>query len=966
MSTQQDIYAPGSKSRPPMLNKENYVPWSSHLLRYAKSRPNGKLIHNSILNGPYVRKMIPEPGDANREITVTETFHLQTDNELSEKELKQIEVDDQAIQTIFSQMMKGYDIGIQEKKAKLFNEWERQMQMVGGNSGNQFRQYAGQNAGNPAGYNDVIGNQVIQNAVQNLRVQNVGNPNGLIGVQGNENQNQIGNEECDLMAAAADLNEIKEVNANCILMANLQQASTSSTQTDSAPVYDTNRSAKVHENCDDNEIFNMFTQEEQYTELLEPIPESHQVPQNDNDVISKDTSVEQGGEPVEQHPVSFEETRALYEPLYHNLKFEVEKVNSVNRKLKETNADLTTELARFKNQERYFEISQEKYDRLERCYQQSVYQEQSLSKKINALHLSTGKQIMTLNEQISELNKQLSKEKSTVFFLLEEKKKLKSDFKTCKDKLLDKQIQLEKKIKELNNIVLKTDEADTSLAKHKALELEIERLLKAVGSQDIISVKLENENVELEFQVLNYARENAHLKATYKNLFDSISTSRAQTQTIIASLQKELQSTKYKNSKLRTQLFKKVFDQKDNTQDSSVNTKFAKQPIMENLPNVGEIHALSKPVTSNSVSTPQESKGVNNDKVISPGMFRINPSKTSKEDKHVPNTVSASNRTKPITVSQPPVITKKDVNFDLNGLSSTGVDSTKTRRPQPRNNTKNDRVPSASKSSRSQNKEAEVKEHHRNLLLSKNNKHISSACNNIQIDSQDVISKVVCAMCTKCLIFVNHDKRLRNYVNGNNSRGKKQKAKVSFKENQIKYQPKVTKPKKAEHHKSLATPKTRKSRLLLRWSPTGKLFDKEGKIVDSKESKSFGDLLWGNILITRVYFVKGLGHNLFSVGQFCDSDLEVAFRRDACFVRNLEGVDLLKGDRSTNLYTINLNEMASTSPICLMARASSTKSWLRHQRFSHLNFDTINDLARNDLVAGLPKFKYHKEHLCPS
>nr|GFA69728.1 integrase, catalytic region, zinc finger, CCHC-type, peptidase aspartic, catalytic [Tanacetum cinerariifolium] len=94
----------------------------------------------------------------------------------------------------------------------------------------------------------------------------------------------------------------------------------------------------------------------------------------------------------------------------------------------------------------------------------------------------------------------------------------------------------------------------------------------------------------------------------------------------------------------------------------------------------------------------------------------------------------------------------------------------------------------------------------------------------------------------------------------------------------------------------------------------------------------FGDLRWRNILITRVYFVKGLGHNLFLVGQFCDSNLEVAFRRNACFVRSLEGVDLLKGDRSTNLYTINLHEMASASPICLMARASSTKSWLWHQR----------------------------------
>nr|GFC75810.1 hypothetical protein [Tanacetum cinerariifolium] len=197
---------------------------------------------------------------------------------------------------------------------------------------------------------------------------------------------QLQAKEYDLMAAAADLDEIEKVNANCILMANLQQVSSSGTQTDSASVYDSDGSAEVHENYDDNEIFNMFTQEEQYTELLEPIPEPQQVPQNDNNVISEVTNVEQGGEIVEQHSANFEETHALYESLYQNLAVEVEKVNSANRNLKETNADLTTELARYKNQERCFEISQEKYDKLERCYQQSVYQEQCLSKKINALY----------------------------------------------------------------------------------------------------------------------------------------------------------------------------------------------------------------------------------------------------------------------------------------------------------------------------------------------------------------------------------------------------------------------------------------------------------------------------------------------------------------------------------------------------------------------------------------------------
>nr|GEX37620.1 integrase, catalytic region, zinc finger, CCHC-type, peptidase aspartic, catalytic [Tanacetum cinerariifolium] len=94
--------------------------------------------------------------------------------------------------------------------------------------------------------------------------------------------------------------------------------------------------------------------------------------------------------------------------------------------------------------------------------------------------------------------------------------------------------------------------------------------------------------------------------------------------------------------------------------------------------------------------------------------------------------------------------------------------------------------------------------------------------------------------------------------------------------------------------------------------------------------------------------------------------LEAAFRRNTCLVKNLEGVNFLKGNRKTNLYTINLHEMASASPISLMARATSTKSWLWHQCLSHLSFDTINDLAKNDLVNVLLKLKYHKEHLCPS
>nr|GFA30028.1 hypothetical protein [Tanacetum cinerariifolium] len=220
---------------------------------------------------------------------------------------------------------------------------DRHMLMVDDNVGNQFRQNAVQNVGN------IIG----QNAVQNQGIQNVETQNGLSVILGIANQHGNGN----VVTAQAEANEDT-----------LQQTSTSGTQSENDLVYDSDRSAKVpkDENCYDNDIFNLLTQDEQYTKLLEPIFEPHQVQQNDSNVTSAVSSMEQGGKTVEQHPPNVEETRVLYDSLYNNLAIVVEKINSVNRKLRETNAELTIELARYKNQEKCFEISQEKYDKLER------------------------------------------------------------------------------------------------------------------------------------------------------------------------------------------------------------------------------------------------------------------------------------------------------------------------------------------------------------------------------------------------------------------------------------------------------------------------------------------------------------------------------------------------------------------------------------------------------------------------
>nr|GFB26372.1 hypothetical protein [Tanacetum cinerariifolium] len=193
--------------------------------------------------------------------------------------------------------------------------------------------------------------ELLMLLLQGLRTQ-------LLIAQKEEAGIQLLAEEFDFMAAAGDLDEIEEVNANCILMANLQHASTSSTQLDKATVYDTDGSAE--------------------------------------------------------------------ETVYHNLVDQVAQVNMVNCNMRATNAELKSELARYKIQE--------------------------------LLHLSSAKQITTLKDEISNLNKQLLKEKSSISSFMEENKRLKHDFKTQEDKFLDKEVDLDAKIKDLENILLKRDQ----------------------------------------------------------------------------------------------------------------------------------------------------------------------------------------------------------------------------------------------------------------------------------------------------------------------------------------------------------------------------------------------------------------------------------------------------------------------------------------------------------------------------
>nr|GEU43706.1 hypothetical protein [Tanacetum cinerariifolium] len=698
---------------------------------------------------------------------------------------------------------------------------------------------------NQQGYNawQNGGTQVAQNAVQNAGVQSEGNQKGLVVVPGIANQNGTGNVvaarakgngngnqarcynyrglghiarnctarprrrdatylqtqllsaqkeeegiqlqagEFDFMVAASDLDEIEEVNTDCILMANLQHASTSGTQLDKALVYDTNGSAE-----------------------------------NDNHVTFVAPVMVQSGGIVETSSAPNEEIRAHQEIVYRNLVDQVAQekssISSLMEEKKKLKHDVKTQEDKFLDKEVDLEAKIKDLENI--LLKRDQTEELFLSSVLNMVTIS--KTISIPNEDLSDditpsvARKFLNEVKSSLVTLQRVVKQKMTLVQNFKIQFLQ---EAAKFIRDFKSLV---KEADESLNKQKYLELEIKRLLKASVSHDIMYIvqngfvdvpsdlrteldrtkeklelciiKKEKEYAvlwnnwytkceeckydkisydkayngmqqkverlhaqlrdlkELEFQVVNYEREISHLRTTYKNLFDSITSNWAHA---------KLHNLIYENAQLRARVFKNTSESINNTTGTRVTPHVDKPKLSAVTLHSKKLHAS---MPSHSVPQPREFNVMNHRNVIAFRMFNINLSQTFKVDL-VPNKQSsASIRTNPITNSQCHVTFKENVSSDTVTASSTG--------------------------------------------------------------------------------------------------------------------------------------------------------------------------------------------------------------RNTCFIRDLDGVDLLKCNRSTNLYTNNLYDMASTSPICLMAHATPTKSWLWHQRLSHLNFETINNLAKNDLVFGLPKFKYAKEHLCPS
>ncbi|GJT51410.1 integrase, catalytic region, zinc finger, CCHC-type containing protein [Tanacetum coccineum] len=344
-----------------------------------------------------------------------------------------------------------------------------------------------------------------------------------------------------------------------------------------------------------------------------------------------------------------------------------------------------------------------------------------------------------------------------------------------------------------------------------------------------------------------------------------------------------------------------------------------------------------------------------------------------------------------VKVDVPSELPKKRITPDA--LTEGVKPSTSASGSKPSGNTKNDRI-SQPPSSNEKNK-VEVQSRKVKSSLNKKNSNSKNICNE-HVKHSVKGADALCSICNELLFDANHAMCLIDHVKSMNAHAKsssnkngkrkewKSTRKVITATNEVPIrepipvkvvaqEPIVTKvytrrPKVVQIvlwyldsgcSKHMTRDRSQLTNFVHKFLGTVKFGnDQVAKII------GYGDYQIGNNIISRVYYVEGLGHNLFSVGQFCDSNQEVAFRKRTCFVRNLEGVDLLSGSQGTNLYSLSIGDMMASSPICLLSKSTKTKSWLWHRHLSHLNFGAINHLARHGLVRGLPRLRFEKDNLC--
>nr|GEZ76263.1 retrovirus-related Pol polyprotein from transposon TNT 1-94 [Tanacetum cinerariifolium] len=492
----------------------------------------------------------------------------------------------------------------------------------------------------------------------------------------------------------------------------------------------------------------------------------------------------------------------------------------------------------------------------------------------------------------------------TISILSQQKEAQLKLYKTCEDNELDKVIALENKVKVLDNIVYKTDQS--------------------VQTMNMLNNKCQTSFAKPEFlKKAQRANPRMYDIGCYNDnlalmlAFESDEDLRAQLQDkgIVISESKKL-IEKLKGKYVDTKFEKSSVIREPNAFKSQRPSILGKPTTFSNSFERKDF-SKSKPVTQNNVSNdfskpvtaqtwpPNKKSILKNMNVLAPGMYKLH---------------TKSNQARTSQLSQDSRKTNKRVSFSTGVIPTTSVS-----RPQLKSNPMGDRV----MSNNIQGKKQEVEDQRRNVKCSKN-KTFVTACND-SLNAKTLNVNSVSAMCDKCMLNDKHDMRstVSSTPLSSNSFAARRDCPI--------------------HHRL--------------WNFLGTVKFGNDQIVPIL---GYGDLVQRAVTIKRVYYVEGLNHNLFFVGQFCDADLEVAFRKSTCYIRDLKGNDLLTGSRGTDLYSITLQDTNCPNPICLMAKVTSSQAWLWHRCLSYLNFDTINLLSENDIVVGLPKLKFIKDHLCSS
>ncbi|GKA21344.1 retrovirus-related pol polyprotein from transposon TNT 1-94 [Tanacetum coccineum] len=694
-------------------------------------------------------------------------------------------------------------------------------------------------------------------------------------------------EQADWRDDTDDEPDDQELKAHYLYMAQIQEV-TPDAAANSGPIFDAEPLQKV-QNDDDN--YNVFANEREHPDQPESVNDIYPDEQDKHNIIIDSLDMSHDREQDDQDDDDLTKERDLLASLIEKLKCEIDDNKNRNKFLESSKKALVDklkgEIEDFKSKNKSLESSNNHFKEANN----ELYHDVNYVSKVE-INCAKAK----------ELKKELFAHQETISIISQEKEAQNKFYKTREDKEIGKE--------QLNNDKVWKQKELNSFRELNVKYFEIQDLKAQLQDKDIAISELKKLNVEMNKRI------SVETKFEKPSVIRQLNAFKSQRQLILG------KPTTFSDS-----LAKKYFSKSKSVNINNVSTDF------------------SKPITAQIL--PQNVKSIlKNTNVIAPGMYKVHTKPNQTRTPQFPQDISKTN---------------KCMSFSTGVIPTTSVS-----RPQLKSNQSKDRV----MSNNSQGKKQEVEDHHRNFKFSKNKTYVT-ACND-SLNAKTSHVDFVCVTCGKCVLNNNHDMCVLHYINGVNSRTKMPMA-----------VPICTREPKRTVNQSVATPLSRtlasestnkKPRSKLRkqyeqisktckwwyskitppgykWKPKTSTMNVKPNIIeiilfiiDSGCSKHMTGnlklLIQGNITIKKVYYVEGLNHNLFSIGQFCDADLEVAFLKSTFYIRDLKGNDLLT--------------------------ATSSQAWLWHRHLSHLNFDTINFLLKYDIVTGLPKLKFVKDHLCSS